>query len=169
MGQIDYIVKSYDSEKEFLEVANLNNLKVYGNLEDTNNTYQIISFIGCDFAIAIAYYDCNLELQIKLNNNILFLGFERNFICINISSSEILYEKNTLSVIYEFLIVNHLLIVICELEVYVFSIDGKYIWTIGFIDIIEDFKVIDDTFLCIQCANEEEYRYDIYTGKYVGN
>jgi len=85
----------------------------------------------------------------------------------NTLTSELLYENNLLSLFLDLIQINDLIILVCELDVYVFTSIGKYKWKIGFLDTIEEFKVIDNNILHVQCSDQEEFKFDISTGQYI--
>ena len=162
----NHILERYESKQEFFKLVEEKNLKVYGNKDDMN-TFQIISIKDNNFEVGIVYYDCGIEKKLILNQDILFMGFEQSFFCINTLTSELLYENNLLSLFLDLIQINDLIILVCELDVYVFTSIGKYKWKIGFLDTIEEFKVIDNNILYVQCSDQEEFKFDISTGQYI--
>ena len=86
----------------------------------------------------------------------------------NTLTGELLYENNLLSLFLDLIQINDLIIIlVCELDVYVFTSIGKYKWKIGFLDTIEEFKIIDNNILYVQCSDQEEFKFDISTGQYI--
>lgn len=167
MDKLDYSIETYDSEKEFLNVVKRRKIKLYGDVEDTNNSFQILTVGKYNFEIGVIYYSFGLGLQVVFYSDILILGFERNLICINTRTDDTVYEKKILSFIWEFLLVKYYLVIVCDLEIHVLTLAGKYVWSVGFRDVIEDYDIMDERTIQIKCSDTREYYYDIATGEYV--
>ncbi|WHX48235.1 hypothetical protein QNH46_19350 [Paenibacillus woosongensis] len=144
---------------------------MFGDVKGNNNRFEVITVSEVNFECGIAYYDCGIKphIVVKDKNNKLFLGFEKNIICVDMSLDNIVFEKKLTSIFYEFIEVQsqNAVIAICELDIYVFNYEGKILWEMGLREVINEFYVIEDEKLCIVYDDGDELIFSITEGKVI--
>lgn len=70
--------------------------------DDIQNTFLVINFNN-KRKLGVAYYDYGvaLDFQYSRDNTLLYLGFGKKFLCIDIYKNKILVNENLQSVFYE--------------------------------------------------------------------
>ena len=136
--------------------------------DEAQNKYNYIK-INDKIEFGIAYYGCGIKPSVCIQNvHILWIGFGKKIVAIDLYNGNIILEKTLSSIFYELLPDTdpNYLCVICELDLYCFH-HHKILWEIGFRDIICDFKLIDNDKIEIACDNGEEYLFELNTGKII--
>ncbi|MDR1700091.1 MAG: hypothetical protein LBR68_02775 [Lachnoclostridium sp.] len=158
--------KTYDSftelEKDSLELG----FKIYGDCDEYSNKFELISLTDKGCNCGVVYYDHGIGLQVlPLNGTVnLLIGFEKSIVGINCITKSELVQKKSISLFYEFLETPEFVVAVCELDLYVFDKACKLLWSSGFRDIIEDYKVLNDGVVSVQCSNGDKLEFDLKTG-----
>ena len=136
--------------------------------DNVQNAFVIIH-LKKSFQIGIAYYDYGIpiDFQFSKNNELLYLGVGKNFLCIDMKKNRILINNVLQSVFYELLcdLNKNYICVICELDVYCYYLK-KQQWRMGFRDIVVDYSIINDK-LSILCDDGRQYMFYLESGKIV--
>lgn len=166
MEQVDINIKKIESLGELESQVNKEQLIL---CDDMQNTFCIINFNNAK-KLGIAYYDYGVapDFQYSADGTLLYLGFGKKFLCIDIYENKILINDNLQSVFYELRYDSNknYICVICELDVYCYCAE-KLKWKIGFRDIIVDCNIIDDTKISLLCDDGEEYIFFFKDGNIV--
>ncbi len=135
--------------------------------DDIQNTFIVVKFNN-SHNIGLAYYSYGLSINslYSQDNAFFYLGFGKNFLCIDIYGGKILDNVKLQSVFYEFLCDYNkdYICLICELDVYCYY-ENVLKWKIGFRDILNDYSIIDNTKLSILCNNGEDYLISLKEGQ----
>lgn len=160
-----YEIKYYDSLDELCSKSNINKSDILGNLEEVNNIFESLTILDNKYTLGLAYYNNGIASQVVLceDNSILFIGFGDRIVGFNFKNSKVIFEKKLASVFYDFIQSNKFIIVICELDILVFSNKGKLKWKVGFTDIISGFRLSGDK-LYITCEDGDETVFNVDEG-----
>lgn len=166
MEQVDIHIKKIDSLGELESQIDKEQLIL---CDDMQNSFFIINYDNVR-KLGVAYYDYGVapDFQYSGDDSLLYSGFGKNFLCIDIYEDKILVNDNLPSVFYELCYDSnkYYICVICELDVYCYCA-GKQIWEMGFRDIIVDYNIIDDAKISILCEDGVEYIFFLKDGKIV--
>lgn len=166
MEQVDIHIKKIDSLDELESQVDKEQLIL---CDDMQNSFFIINYDNVR-KLGVAYYDYGVapDFQYSGDNSQLYLGFGKNFLCIDTYEDKILVNDNLQSVFYELCYDSnkYYICVICELDVYCYCA-GKQIWEMGFRDIIVDYNIIDNAKISILCEDGVEYIFFLKDGKIV--
>ena len=99
----------------------------------------------------------------------MFIGFEQKIIGIDCNRKKELFQQDTLSIFYEFIITSYCVLAICELEIYAFDSECKLVWFSGFRDIIEDYDILDEETISIRCDNGDNSLFALKDGTWRGD
>ncbi len=164
MGQYGIVSRKIDS---FRELENLVNLEQIIFCDEIQNTFLLLEFYHKE-RMGIAYYDYGVPLDFKFldSNKRVYLGLGINFIYIDMCKNEVIFNHRLHSVFYELLIANNrkYICVVCELDVYCYSVQGKR-WSQGFKNIINNFYIVDDANVLIKCDDNTEYLFSLENGE----
>lgn len=164
----EFEIRNYDSKEDLIEQAQ-NRFLVYGNLDNANR-FERINIHKSGFQCGIVYNYSGIKPEIVLvKNKIVFIGFDKSILCIDLETKQLISENIKGSLFYEFINIpiKFLIVVIFELDLLVMNYDGDIIWSIGFRDIIEDFNVEHNDLINIKCSDEEKFKFDLLTGTYI--
>lgn len=135
--------------------------------DDMQNAFFIVNFDNAR-KLGVAYYNYGVapDFQCSGDGELLYLGFGKNFLCIDIYENKILVNDNLQSVFYELCYDSNknYICVICELDVYCYCAE-KQKWKMGFGDIIVDYNIIDDAKISFLCDDGVEYIFFLKDGK----
>lgn len=164
MEQVDIHIKKIDSLGELESQVDKEQLIL---CDDMQNTFFIVNFNNIR-KLGVAYYDYGiaLDFQCSRDGGLLYLGFGKNFLCIDTYENKILVNDNLQSVFYELCYDSkkNYICVICELDVYCYCTE-KQNWRMGFRDIIVDYNIIDNAKISILCDDGVEYVFFLEDGK----
>lgn len=166
MEQVDIHIKKIDSLSELVSQVDKERLIL---CDDMQNTFFIVNFDNAQ-KLGVAYYDYGVtpDFQCSVDGALLYLGFGKNFLCIDTYENRILVNDNLQSVFYELCYDSNMnyICVICELDIYCYCAE-KQKWKIGFRNIIVDYNIIDNTKISILCDDGVEYIFSLKDGKIV--
>ena len=135
--------------------------------DDMQNTFLIVNLEN-NRKLGIAYYDYGvaLDFQYSSDGTLLYLGFGKKFLCIDIYKNKVIVNENLQSLFYELCLHTNknYICVICELDVYCYCAE-KQKWKMGFRDIIVEYNIIDDAKISILCDDGEGYILFLEDGK----
>lgn len=121
--------------------------------------------------IGIAYYDYGITPAFLYSQDYtyLYLGFGKKLICIDLSENTIIENENLPSVFYEFICncKKNYVCVICELDLYCYW-KNKFLWKIGFKDVVSDYGIVDNSKILIECEDGMEYLFFLKDGRLIG-
>lgn len=148
-------------------ISKLNNTSyVYGDINDYSDTFNIIDISNLNFRIGIVYYYVGLNPKILIiEYDSIFIGFDKFVLY---SHKNIVKNNRLNSLFYDFIKIKSfsLLVIICELDIIVMSYDGSIVWSIGFKDIIVNYKFIKEkNTLYISCLDGEEFYFNTLNGE----
>lgn len=139
---------------------------IYGDINAYSDTFNIIDIYNLNFRIGIVYYYVGLNPNILIiESDIIFIGFDQFVLY---SHKNIIKNNRLNSLFYDFIKIElfSLLVIICELDIIVMRYDASIVWSIGFKDIIVNYKFIEEkNILYISCLDEEEFNLNILNGK----
>ncbi len=159
--------KIYDSYQELNNKAVKNNFIIYGDMNKYNNKFEMLSLPEYGFSCGLMYYDHGIAPQILLLDNVLrlLIGFEKWIICLDYVNKVEIYKQKSISLFYEFVETENCILAICELDISAFNSECRLIWSSGFRDIIENYKVIDGKTVSITCSNGDKSEFELKNGK----
>lgn len=164
MEQVDIHIKKIGSMGELESRVDKEQLIL---CDDMQNTFFIVNFDNVR-KLGVAYYDYGVapDFQCSGDGALLYLGFGKNFLCIDIYENKILVNDNLQSVFYELCYDSNkkYICIICELDIYCYCAE-KQKWKVGFRDIIVDYNIIDDAKITILCDDGVEYIFFLKDGK----
>lgn len=137
--------------------------------DDIQNTFMTILYDDVH-RIGIAYYDYGIKPAYLYSHDYtyLYLGFGKKIICIDLNVNAIIESNNTLSIFYEFIqdAKKNYICAICELDLYCYW-ENKILWKIGFKDVVDDYKIIDDSKISIECDDGMVYLFSLKNGELI--
>lgn len=152
------------------ELENLVNKKNLILCDEMQNTFLLLEFYNKK-KMGIAYYDYGIPADIKILDisEKMYIGLGISFLNINICKNEVIFNHTLQSVFFELLFAknNTIIYVVCELDVYCYSMQGRK-WLHGFWNIINDFKIIDDSNIYIKCEDNRRYVLSVENGEILG-
>lgn len=164
MEKVDIKIEKVDSLRELESKVNKEHLIL---CDDIQNAYIIINFDNIR-KMGIAYYDYGVipKFQCFGDETLLYFGIGMTFFCINTYENKVLVNDNLQSVFYELCcdLDKNYICVICELDVYCYCAE-KQKWKMGFINVIVDCNIVDDTKIAILCEGGAEYVFFLENGK----
>ena len=166
----EFEIIDYSSYNELKREAE-NDFSIYGNVDQYTNRFESIHMLKSDFKVGLAYSYTGLKPKIvEVNRTKLFIGFDKTVLCVDQYANQLLQEKKSTSLFYDFIKVEEygLLIAIYELYLIVMDYEGEDVWEIGFRDIIEDFTKGGDI-LKVKCADGECFSFDVKNGQFIAN
>ena len=134
--------------------------------DDIQNTYYLI-LINNVIRCGISYYDYGIKPNTIIDDMCLkmYIGFGKKFVCMDMQENSISYEKELSSIFYQLIsnVNRSIICAVCELDIYCFNSEGM-IWNIGFKNIINEYKIIDNCIISILCEDGEEYAFSLEKG-----
>lgn len=157
------VVRKIDSLRE------LENLVVIEQIilcDEIQNTFLLLELYH-NKKIGVAYYDYGVPPDFcHYNNQSIYIGLGVKLLCIDVCKNKVVLNHTLQSVFYELLLVcnQKYLCVICELNIYCY-LGFKKKWSQGFRNIINSYKIIDDTDILIHCDDNTEYLFSAESGE----
>ena len=160
----------FDKEYEFLEYLNSCNTTLILNTDDYYaDTYDVITvYSGEKFGIGLSY-----DWQ-GLQPNLLFFSDQQKIICsfgnkivgIDFEMKNIIFRHTLNSIIVSIRHISkrHLIVIIHEMGVMVIHETGKIIWSCGGTDVIQEYKINDDS-VYILCEDGYDVTFSILDGR----
>ena len=160
-------IKSYKSLEDLLNIFNYNKEKIFGNICDNNNKFELVSDLNENSICGLIYYYVGIKPKFISNGNKIFLGFNKELIYFDINFNERIASIKLNSLFYDLMYIElkNLIVVICELDVYVINVMGYIIWTLGFRDIITDFMIFEGNKLRIETNDGDITTFLIENGR----
>ena len=157
-------IKESEDLESLKHILNSKRLFIDDEIQNKYNYIEINGKIEC----GMAYYEYGIKPSVSIENvRILWIGFGKKIVAIDLYNGNIILEKELSSIFYELLLDTdqNYLCVICELNLYCFH-HHQILWEIGFRDIICGFKIINNNKIEIVCNDGEEYLFELNTGQF---
>jgi hypothetical protein len=130
------------------------------------NCYLSLDF-GMGKPIPLAYYKYGMDPQISAisETSTSLISFDQTLVAVNLVDGEVVFSVDFFTPIYEFKTINSLalIVVVCEMNVYVLNNSGLEIWTEGYSEIITDYN-IDNENIFIETEDGWSIKYSIING-----
>lgn len=155
-----YNIKKLESSKELEEIE-----LVFYEDKNTDNCYYLIQ--GDDLNIGISYYNLGIKPCIKVFDKIIILGYGISIIIYNFSDEKVLYyDVDALHMIFDICFIEKLnyVIVICELKLLSFDLNGNCVWECGFLDLINDWS-FEENDIVLKFDGKRDLIVSMFTGE----
>lgn len=163
---ISFEKKYYESAMELKKSLGGNSFLISEEIFESN---KFMKFSNDLIEIGFIYYDVGLEPQIELlvQSSKLFLGVNKSYACLNYTNKSVLFEGELSSLLYEILIDSDFkyVVYVCELDIFVYKNDGSFLWKMGFRDIIEDYYLVGNESIVIECSDGNKTNFSLDSGK----
>ena len=162
-----FTTKTFESISEMCSVLKIAESELLmDHIMDYHNSYVGIFFEGYP-PIGLAYggYGTKPQLQVLDQSTTILIGFDATIVAIDYTTHTQLFRSECFVLFHEYYYMKALgvIIVTCELDMYVIDTAGNRIWGVGFRDIGTDYKICGDI-LHITTIEGWEFDYEILTG-----
>ena len=162
-------------KNESLELLRLNatenRYSILGVLEAMNDSFETVLLENGQRICGLVYYSNGIEPQFSVVEKIdsIFVGFENSIARVNLKTKNILFDLQLPSTFYEFIYVDklNLVVISCELDVFVIQHDGEKRWSIGLTDIVNEFRIKDEKSIYVTCDDGNEFEFNIMDGSLI--
>ena len=161
--KIELITMRFVENLKYLqEKVGIENIIFCGN--DKQNEFLYVQYDAKNYGIAYSNLGVKAQVSIDIEEKILYIGASQNFICIDMNINKILFNNELIFPFFEMLSSKNseYLCVVCECNVVCYY-HSKELWQVDFVDIICDYKIIEDK-LFVQCADKTEYFVELSSG-----
>ena len=167
MNKEKIMIKSLETLENLMQKFDNKNDKIFGNFTGVNNRYEAVEDYNGNFLFGLIYYYTGIKPKFIIENNEIFLGFDKEIICFSCEKKEVYRVIKLSSLFYDLFNIKgkKLILIICELDIYVINNGGLIVWEMGFKDLIVDFEILKNEKLKIITFDGDETIFLLENGK----